>query len=130
LLETRHDIFVNDALGDRIGQNAFDAVAGFDFQLAVILGDYQQHAVIHALATEFPGIGNADALAAKAHMEESIFSAAENFARRKRLGPFAQGAAPPEKRQKQLNAFLRAGHGFDLAKRFVYAEPGDEISED
>jgi hypothetical protein len=25
---------------------------------------------------------------------------------------------------------LRAGHGFDLAKRFVYAEPGDEISED
>ena len=76
------------------------------------------------------GIGNADAIAAKAHMEESIFSAAENFARRKRLGPFAQDAAPPEKRQKQLNAFLRAGHGFDLAKRFVYAEPGDEISED
>jgi hypothetical protein len=25
---------------------------------------------------------------------------------------------------------LRAGHGFDLAKRFVYAEPGDEIGED
>ena len=76
------------------------------------------------------GIGDADAVNAKAHMEESIFSAAENFARRKRCGPFAQDPAPPEKRHKQLNAFLRAGHSFDLAKRFVYAEPGDEISED
>ncbi|WP_397579705.1 regulatory protein RecX [Sphingorhabdus sp.] len=76
------------------------------------------------------GIGDADAINAKAHMDDSIFTAAENFARRKRLGPFAQEAAAPEKRNKQLNAFLRAGHGFELAKRFVYAEPGDEISED
>jgi regulatory protein len=76
------------------------------------------------------GIGDADALNAKAHMEDSIFTTAENFARRKRLGPFAQEAAPPEKRHKQLNAFLRAGHSFELAKRFVYAEPGEEISED
>lgn len=75
------------------------------------------------------GIGDADAMSAKAHMEESTFYAAENFARRKRLGPFAQDPAPPEKRQKQLNAFLRAGHGFDLARRFVYAEPGDAIFE-
>ena len=76
------------------------------------------------------GIGDADAMSAKAHMEESVFHAAENFARRKRLGPFAQEPSPPEKRQKQLNGFLRAGHGFDLARRFVNAQPGDEISED
>jgi regulatory protein len=76
------------------------------------------------------GIGDADAIPAKAHMEESIFNAAENFARKKRIGPFAQGPAPPEKRQKQLHAFLRAGHGFDMAKKFVYAEPGEEISAD
>lgn len=76
------------------------------------------------------GIGHADAIPAKVHMEESVFRAAENFARRKRIGPFAQNGAPPEKRHKQLNAFLRAGHDFDLAKRFVYAEPNDEISDD
>lgn len=76
------------------------------------------------------GIGDADAIHAKAHMEDSIFTAAENFARRKRLGPFAQEAAPPEKRHKHLNAFLRAGHSFELAKRFVYAEPGDEVNDD
>ncbi len=75
------------------------------------------------------GIGDVEAINAKAHMEESIFTAAENFAKRKRIGPFAQEAAPPEKRNKQLNAFLRAGHNFELAKRFVYAEPGEDLSE-
>lgn len=75
------------------------------------------------------GIGEADAGPAKEHMAESAFTAAENFARRRRMGPFANEAATPEKRQKQLQAFLRAGHGFELAKRFVHAEPGDAIED-
>ncbi len=76
------------------------------------------------------GIGESDAVPAKEHMAESTFTAAENFARRKRLGPFAKEPAPPEKRQKQLHAFLRAGHGFEVAKRFVNAAPGEIIEED
>ena len=76
------------------------------------------------------GIGDADAVPAKEHMAESSFTAAENFARRKRLGPFASEAAPPEKRQKQLQGFLRAGHGFEVAKRFVNADPGQIIEDD
>ena len=76
------------------------------------------------------GIGESDAVPAKEHMTESVFMAAENFARRKRLGPFASEPAPPEKRQKQLHAFLRAGHGFEVAKRFVNAEPGEVLEED
>lgn len=76
------------------------------------------------------GIGEADAVPAKEHMTESKFAAAENFARRKRLGPFASEAAPPEKRQKQLQAFLRAGHGFEIARRFVNAEPGAVLEAD
>lgn len=76
------------------------------------------------------GIGDADAAPAKQHMAESMFVAAENFARRKRLGPFANAPAPPEKRQKQLQAFLRAGHGFEVARRFVNADPGDVIEEE
>ncbi len=73
------------------------------------------------------GIGEADAAPAKDHMTESTFTAAENFARRKRIGPFANEAAMPEKRQKQLQAFLRAGHGFALARLFVDASPGDNL---
>lgn len=76
------------------------------------------------------GIGDADAVVAKAHMEESAFDAAENFARRKRIGPFAATPVPLEKRQKQLHAFMRAGHDFTIARRFVNAEPGDEINDE
>jgi regulatory protein len=76
------------------------------------------------------GIGEKDAAPAKEHMEESLFTAAENFARRKRIGPFASEAPSPEKRQKQFQAFLRAGHGFEIAKRFVNAEPGDLLEAD
>jgi regulatory protein len=76
------------------------------------------------------GIAAPDAAVATGHMEQSSFTAAENFARRKRIGPFASELALPEKRQKQLQAFLRAGHGFELARRFVQAEPGEELGED
>lgn len=76
------------------------------------------------------GITESDASDAVGHMIESEFAAAANFARRKRIGPFASEAAPPEKRQKQLQGFLRAGHGFGLARRFVQAEPGDELFEE
>lgn len=74
-------------------------------------------------------ISDSDAISAKEHMVESSFIAAENFARRKRIGPFSAEAAKPEKRQKQLQAFLRAGHGFEIAKRFVNAEPGEVLDE-
>lgn len=73
------------------------------------------------------GIGDCDAFPAREHMVDSEFIAAENFARRKRLGPYASEVASPEKRQKQLQAFLRAGHGFEIAKRFVNAAPGQII---
>jgi regulatory protein len=52
---------------------------------------------------------------------------ADHFARRKRIGPYAAEQAAPEIRQKQLQAFLRAGHSFDIAKAFVHAQPGEAI---
>lgn len=76
------------------------------------------------------GIGDSDSQMAREHMSDSSFAAAQNFARRKRIGPFASEPASPDKRRKQLQAFLRAGHGFELAKRFVEADAGDEFAED
>jgi regulatory protein len=61
--------------------------------------------------------------------QDGAWISAENFARRKRIGPFATEMASPEVKQKQLQAFLRAGHGWELAQRFVKAEPGDVIEE-
>ncbi len=76
------------------------------------------------------GITESDAADAVGHMTESAFAAATNFARRKRIGPFAGEPASPEKRQKQLQGFLRAGHSFGLARRFVHAEPGEELTDE
>ncbi len=76
------------------------------------------------------GIDQGDAADANEHMSESTFAAAQNYARRKRIGPYASEIAPPEKQQKQLQGFLRAGHGFELAKRFIRASPGNELAEE
>ncbi len=47
--------------------------------------------------------------------------AAMAYARRRRFGPF--GAEPPEadRREKQIAAMVRAGHGFDAARALVDA---------
>lgn len=44
------------------------------------------------------------------------------FARRRRLGPFAREPAPdPARRQKDMAAMLRAGHGMDTARQVLRA---------
>jgi regulatory protein len=72
------------------------------------------------------GIDDEDAVGARAQTSESAYASAAAFARRKRIGPYAAMAASPEVKRKQLAAFLRAGHNFDLARRFVEAGIGEE----
>jgi regulatory protein len=74
------------------------------------------------------GIDEGDAASAREETSSSTLASANAFARRKRIGPFAEIAASPELKRKQLAAFMRAGHGFDLARRFVEAAFGEEIS--
>src|SRR6188508_445906 len=57
--ELRYDILVDDAVGDRVGQCAFEPVADFDPDLAVLQGDEEQRAVIDALPAELPGLRHA-----------------------------------------------------------------------
>ncbi|MBA4308469.1 MAG: RecX family transcriptional regulator [Sphingopyxis sp.] len=75
------------------------------------------------------GIGDRDSASARDNADTSEFIAAENFAKRKRIGPFAQEIASEDKRRKNMQAFLRAGHGWELARLFVNADPGDALSE-
>lgn len=70
------------------------------------------------------GIEEADAAPAREESAGASWDAADRFARRKRIGPYATDKAAPDLQQKQFQAFLRAGHGFDLAKAFVRADPG------
>jgi regulatory protein len=73
------------------------------------------------------GITEADGADALDQATDEAWQSAERFARRKRIGPYAAEQASPELRQKQLQAFLRAGHGFDIARVFVRAAPGEAI---
>ena len=73
------------------------------------------------------GIEEGDREAARQQAGKEQMRAAEVFARKRRIGPFAKETADREKQQKQIAAFLRAGHDFDLARRFVKAQPGEVV---
>ena len=51
---------LDDAVGDRVGQRAFEAAADLDAHLAVFDGDQQQRAVIDLAAAELPLLDDAD----------------------------------------------------------------------
>lgn len=56
---------------------------------------------------------------------DGAFDAAESFARKRRIGPFAINRMEDAARRKALAAMLRAGHSFELARAFVEAAPGE-----
>ncbi len=62
--------------------------------------------------------------------DAASFAAAEIYARRKRIGAFGSAHADQKLRNRQLAAMQRAGHSFDLAKRFVSAVSDGSESED
>lgn len=76
------------------------------------------------------GIDEEDGQAARELAADEAASAALRFARRKRIGPFAESVLDRPAREKALAAMIRAGHGFEIAKAVVNAEPGSEIDLD
>lgn len=75
------------------------------------------------------GISENDARDALENATENAWAAADNFARKRRIGPYANEPADKDKLRKQFAAFLRAGHNFDIARKFVEAQPGELIEE-
>lgn len=71
------------------------------------------------------GIAEGDRSAADAQTRDARWDAAERFARRKRIGPYATRPPDPALRQKWVAAFLRAGHDFAMARRWTEAPPGE-----
>ncbi|SCW54441.1 regulatory protein [Sphingobium faniae] len=76
------------------------------------------------------GIAEADRTEADAQTAAQGWASAERFARRKRIGPFAAERPDPKLREKWIAAFLRAGHGHALARRWVDAPPGEPPERD
>ena len=71
-------------------------------------------------------VGEEDAATVRPMVEASAADSALGFARRKRIGPFAEAVADRPKREKQLAQMVRAGHAFAISRRIVDAAPGEE----
>lgn len=71
------------------------------------------------------GIEAQDRVAAEGSTRAASWDAADSFARRKRIGPYATALPDRPQREKAIAAFLRAGHSYDIARRWVEAAPGE-----
>ena len=76
------------------------------------------------------GIVDDDRSGLAAGIEEQGVAAALAFARRRRIGPWGAGDPDRATRDKHIAALLRAGHGFDLARRIVALPPGEPPDPD
>ena len=72
------------------------------------------------------GVDDEDGAAAHELAADGAASAALRYARRRRIGPYADFAPDRAGRERALAAMIRAGHGFDLARTIVDAEPGSD----
>jgi regulatory protein len=90
---------------------------------------YGKRRVMEALKAA--GIEEEQGIEAREHAETEAISAALRFARRRRVGPFAESAPrDPREKEKLLAAMIRAGHGFELSLAILALAPGTEVDPD
>jgi regulatory protein len=80
------------------------------------------------LALRAAGVEEEDAAPVREAAVEEGWEAALRFARRKRIGPFADAPATPDQRRRHFAAMLRAGHAMDVVRKIIDAEPGSIVS--
>jgi regulatory protein len=73
------------------------------------------------------GIGAEDAAAVAPGIAARALDAALAFARRRRIGPYAQEPADRLLREKQVAAMIRGGHDFELSRKIVNLSPGEAL---
>ena len=71
------------------------------------------------------GIAEEDSAGARALAEEEALAAAHRFARRRRIGPYAEAAPDRAAREKAAAAMLRAGHRLELVRQVLATSPSD-----
>jgi regulatory protein len=116
-----------EALVERFAALGYVDDRGFAAARAASLArrGYGERRVIQALNAA--GISEEDAEPVRAELRDAAEAAAMAFARRRRIGPFADRPADREQRHRMLTAMLRAGHSFELSRSIVDAAPGEEV---
>ena len=117
-----------DALVERMARSGMVDDATYALSKARSLSERGYGAGRIGQALRASGVGEEDGAGARELAEERAADAAIRFARRRRIGPFASERADPRTREKSLAAMVRAGHGFEIARKLVDWEPGAPIS--
>ncbi|PKP92825.1 MAG: RecX family transcriptional regulator [Alphaproteobacteria bacterium HGW-Alphaproteobacteria-16] len=78
-------------------------------------------------ALRYAGVEAADAEQLAPVIAERRADTAIAFARRRRIGPFAEAPVERDRMAKQVAAMVRAGHAPDLAWRIARMEPGESV---
>lgn len=86
---------------------------------------YGKQRVVQAMRVA--GIDESDSEAARDYADAEAVTAALRFAEKKRFGPYADQVADPKERQKSIASMVRAGHGFELARKIVGMRPGEDV---
>jgi regulatory protein len=73
------------------------------------------------------GVAEDDSAGANDHADTEAVNAALRFARRRRIGPFADSPAERPQREKWIGAMVRAGHNFPLARAISALDPAQDI---
>jgi regulatory protein len=96
-------------------------------QSALLRRGYGANRIRSALRHD--GVGAALAESAGAIDEDIARQSAMDFARRKRLGPFAGGGpVEPKALKRAIAAMARAGHDYGLIREILFAEPESAAS--
>ncbi|WP_176591706.1 regulatory protein RecX [Sphingobium sp. EM0848] len=113
------------ALVDRLSELRYVDDAGYATMKSASLTrrGYGARRVAESLRAD--GISEVDREEADAQTASESWQAADRFARRKRLGPYALTLPDPKQREKAIAAFLRAGHNYETARRWIDAAPGE-----
>jgi regulatory protein len=76
-------------------------------------------------ALSMAGIAEDEAIDARDLVEAEAVESALRFARRRSLGPFASERPDPRRKEREIAAMIRAGHGFGLARAIIDLNPGE-----
>jgi regulatory protein len=76
------------------------------------------------------GIAEPDSAQARLEAEKDALAAAHRFARRRRLGPYADRAPDRAAERKAIAAMMRAGHRLETVRAVLGASPDDLPGED
>ncbi|MEJ7927170.1 regulatory protein RecX [Sphingobium sp. AN641] len=117
-------------LVERFAQMGYIDDAGFAAMKGAAMARRGYGAQRVAQALRGAGIADKDRELADAQADAARWSAAEAFARRKRVGPYAAQVPDRAVREKLIAAFLRAGHGYEMARKWVDAAPGEPPQAD